>query len=30
MLRDTQITKKEVAKHFGVSRVMLNSSLNKS
>ncbi|WP_368662599.1 helix-turn-helix domain-containing protein [Acinetobacter geminorum] len=30
MLRDPQITKTEVAKHFGVSRVTLNSSLNKS
>lgn len=29
MLRDPQITKTEVAKHFGVSRVTLNSSLNK-
>ena len=27
MLRDPQITKTEVAKHFGVSRVTLNSSL---
>ena len=30
MLSDPQITKTEVAKHFGVSRVTLNSSLNKS
>ena len=30
MLNDPQITKTEVAKHFGVSRVTLNSSLNKS
>ena len=30
MLRDPQITKTEVAKHFGVSRVTLNNSLNKS
>ncbi|WP_458363490.1 recombinase family protein [Acinetobacter haemolyticus] len=29
MLSDPQITKTEVAKHFGVSRVTLNSSLNK-
>ncbi len=29
MLRDPQITKTEVAKHFGVSRVTLNNSLNK-
>ncbi|MDV8156924.1 recombinase family protein [Acinetobacter bereziniae] len=29
MLNDPQITKTEVAKHFGVSRVTLNSSLNK-
>ena len=30
MLSDPQITKTEVAKHFGVSRVTLNNSLNKS
>lgn len=30
MLNDPQITKTEVAKHFGVSRVTLNNSLNKS
>lgn len=29
MLSDPQITKTEVAKHFGVSRVTLNNSLNK-
>ena len=29
MLNDPQITKTEVAKHFGVSRVTLNNSLNK-
>ena len=29
MLSDPQITKTEVAKHFGVSRVTLNKSLNK-